>query len=600
MAYPPHKQTRFPRRSWLTLVLLVLSAVLFSEFSLSLSGWNDVEWNGSAPLFLLNLAPVLLAMLVIWLASGQAWLAVLVTGTLHFLITGGNYFMLQFRNVHLQWADLFRMREGFRMAGQYNVTFTPVMWVWIAFIAGLTVLCALLGRGCPRAVVRLLSLTAAGLALLICFYDLYPDNALYARMAGDRSGSAVDAYTACGVVYPFLHSAGERMDRGYNAAEAQRLMAQYTDGTIPEEKKVNLIGLQMEAYADLSLFDIQGLDPETYAPFHDLMDRCYTGQLITDTFGGGTTETEWAVLTGGSQHDDFKVKTDSVAWYLKGQGYTANGSHPCRDWFYDRKHVNPNLGLDDYLYTDNYYYQFIEKGEDVAYDTIFFPDLQARLDDYFATDDTPLFSFNVTYQGHGPYETAFRYWEGDFCTGPYSTECLNALNNYFWIVHDTGVYLEAFVDHLETLEEPVVLFLYADHMPWMGDGACFYKELGIDLDISGETGFRNYYTTWYAFWANDAAKEALGWDFTGTGPTLSPCFLLDHLFQKMGWTGSDYMQAQRPVADALPVLHTSGWSQEAGGPLTPESNPRIEALRERFDALSRWDRHRYDKEGSLS
>lgn len=591
-----------PRKGWLTLVLLALTAVLYSEFSLALSGWNDVTWGGSLPLFLLNLLPVLLVLLILWLATGQAWLAVLATGVLHFLLTGGNYYKLQFRDSPMEWADLYRIREGFGMAGQYNVTFTPVMWGWIAAIVLLTAVCLLLGRGKPGAVVRLLALTGSGLALLICFYNIYPGNDLYADMAGDHGGTKAEAYAACGVVYPFLHSAGEYMGTSweYNEGEARRLMARYEDAPIPEDRKVNLIGIQMEAIADLSRFDVQGLDPEVYAGFHALMERGYSGTLITDIFGGGTTETEWAVLTGGNRHDDFKVKTDSVAWYLKGQGYTANGSHPCRDWFYDRKHVNPNLGLDDYLFTDNYFYQFIEKDADVAFDEIFFPDLQARIDEYFRTSDAPLFSFNVTYQGHGPYETEFTYWGDDFCTGNYSKACLNALNNYFWIVQDSMTHLTDFVDHLETLEEPVVLFLYADHKPWMGDSAVFYRELGVNLDVTTEEGFRNYYSTWYFFWANDAAKEILGWDFTGRGPDLSPCFLMDHLFQKLGWTGSDYMQAQREVADAVPVLHTSGWNMEAGGALQKEASPRVRSYMVQFQNLSTWDRHRYDKEGSIS
>ena len=120
-----------------------------------------------------------------------------------------------------------------------------------------------------------------------------------------------------------------------------------------------------------------------------------------------------------------------MAWYLKSQGYTANGSHPCRDWFYNRLTVNPNLGLDDYLFTDNYYYQFIQEGEDVAYDDVFFPDLEARLTEYFATNEAPLFSFNVTYQGHGPYDTDRVWGSGDYCTGDYQQTTLNALNNYF-------------------------------------------------------------------------------------------------------------------------------------------------------------------------
>ena len=590
------KINSLPRKSWFTLVLLVLTAILFSEFSLSLDVWGETGWNGSLPLFLLNLLPVLLALLVLWLASGQAWLAVLVVGALHFLITGGNYFLLKLRDTPLMWGDIFRLREGIRMSDQYNVRFTPVMWAWIFTIAGLAVLLLLLGRGNPRALVRLLGLTAAGMTLLICFYNIYPSKELYARMAGDHGGTRTEAYVSCGVVYPFLRSAADYYgwDWEYNKAAAVQIMEQYTDAEIPADKKVNLIGIQLEAFADFSDLGVEGLDPETYTDFHALQEVSYSGRLITDIFGGGTAETEWAVLTGGNIHDDFKVKTDSVAWYLKGQGYTANGAHPCRDWFYDRKHVNPNLGLDDYLFTDNYYYQFIEKGQDVAYDNVFFRDLRERLAAYFSQAHDPLFSFNVTYQGHGPYETAFRYWDDVYCTGPYSEECLNALNNYFWSVHNTASHLKGLVSDLEKLDVPVVLFLYGDHMPWLGDSAGFYKELGINLDLTTEEGFRNYYSTWYLFWANDAAKELLGCELVGEGPDLSPCFLMDHLFQLMGWEGSDYMQAQRPVADAIRVLHTTGWVEETDGELRPEASLKAQSLREQFENLSTWDRHRYD------
>ena len=590
-----------PRRAWLTLVLLVLTAVLFSEFSLALAVWNNVKWAGTALLFLLNLLPVLLALLVLWLAFGQAWLGCLIVGTLHFLMSAGNYFKLQFRDDPLVWADLHRLREGFRMSDQYNVAFTPLMWTWIAAIAVLTLLLLALGRGNPPALVRLLALTGTGVALLACFYNIYPDDDLYGQLSGGRGANKAEAYVTCGVVYPFLHSAGEYMGTNLvlNPAAAQQHMAKFTDGVIPDDRKVNLIGIQLEAFADLSRFGVQDLDPEVYTQFHALQEESYTGTLITDIFGGGTTETEWAVLTGGNIHDDFKFKTDSVAWYLKSQGYTANGSHPCRDWFYDRKHVNPNLGLDDYLFTDNYYYQFIEPGADVAFDVIFYPDLEERLSEYFESTDQPLFSFNVGYQGHGPYETTFRYWDETYCTGPYSEGCLNALNNYFWIVHDTETRLYDFVEYLAQRPEPVVLFLYADHKPWMGNSAVYYRELGVNLDVTTEEGFRNYFSTWYLFWANDAAKEMLDCDFTGQGPDLSPCFLMDHLFQMLGWEGSDYMQAQRQVAEAVPVLHTSGWSEEAGGPLLPEATSQVKRLWEQFQNLSAWDRHRYDSEGTI-
>ena len=286
-------------------------------------------------------------------------------------------------------------------------------------------------------------------------------------------------------------------------------------------------------------------------------------------------------------------KRQSVAWYLKSQGYTANGSHPCRDWFYDRKHVNPNLGLDDYLFTDNYYYQFIEEGEDVAYDEVFFPDLQQRLTEYFNTNDAPLFSFNVTYQGHGPYNMERTYWGDSYCTGDYSQSTLNALNNYFYLVQDSSAYMKSFTQYLDSLDEPVVLLLYGDHKPWMGNHGVIYEGMGISLDTTTEEGFRNYYSTWYMIWGNQAAKDLLGQDFQGQGPDLSPCFLMNEVFELIGWEGSAYMQAQRETAHTLPVLHTTGWAEE-NGVLTPTPSPAAQARMEEFQNLSTYDRTRFE------
>ncbi|MFR6378731.1 MAG: hypothetical protein ACLUNZ_01750 [Evtepia sp.] len=50
-----------------------------------------------------------------------------MTGTLIFLLTGANYFKVMFRDDPMVWSDLFRIREGFQMSGQYDVKLTPLM-----------------------------------------------------------------------------------------------------------------------------------------------------------------------------------------------------------------------------------------------------------------------------------------------------------------------------------------------------------------------------------------------------------------------------------------------------------------------------------------
>lgn len=589
-AEKPEKPAKL-RSPLLSFLLLTAVGVGFSAFSLALSGWEGVSWGGNPELFLWNTLPVVLVLWLLWLATGLSWLSCLVTGTVVFLLTGGNYFKFLFRSEPMLWEDLYHIREGLGMSEQYHVALTPLMIGWIVAIVACTVVLFFLGKGRPKVVPRLIALAAVAAVGAGSFYLVYLDDARYAALAGDHAQADASAYAATGMVYPFLHSAGTFWEAyaAYDAAGAEEILSQYQDGVIPQEKKVSLISIQLEAFADLSLYDIDGLSPDVYRDFHALQAESYSGTLITDIFAGSTTETEWAVLTGGNRHGDFAYDTNSVAWYLKSQGYTANGSHPCRDWFYDRLHVNPNLGLDDYLYTDNYYEQFIAEGEDVAYDDVYFPDLEQRLGEYFAASDDPLFSFNVTYQGHGPYNTEYTYWGSSYCTGDYADATSNALNNYFYVIQNTSGHVKHLAEYLDTLDEPVVLLLYGDHKPWMGNHGSMYAELGINLDTTTEEGFRNYYSTWYLVWGNQAAKDLLGEDFQGQGPDLSPCFLMNEVFELLGWEGSAYMQAQRETAHTLPVLHTKGWVEE-NGVLTATPSAEAQARVEEFQNLSAYDR----------
>lgn len=579
------------RSPWLTLLLLLGTGLVYSGLSLCLSDLQGVSWGGDPLLFALNTLPVLLCLGLLWLAFGWAWLASLLTGAALFGLTLGNYFKICFRGDPLKWADLTLLQEASRMAGEYQLEFVPLMYLFAGAILVCTVLLAVWGRGRPGATVRLLSLTAVGVVSLVCFYDVYPDDGLYHDMAGDYAMDENKAYISCGMLYPFLHSYGDYVgfSNGYSAQQAQDILAQYEDAPIPEDRKVSLVTIQLEANSDFSQFDIEGISPDVYRGFHQVLEESYSGTLVTDIFAGGTTETEWAVLTGGNYHDDFSHKTDSVAWYMKGQGYTANGGHPCNDWFYDRLHVNPNLGLDDYLFTENYYYQFVAEGENVAYDDVFFPDLEQRISDHFAASSDPLFSFNVTYQGHGPYNLEYTYWGSSYCTGDYPDHISNALNHYLYLMQDTSDRLLHLTEYLNGLDEPVVLVLYGDHKPWMGVGGSIYEELGINMDLNTEEGFLNYYSTWYAIWGNQAAKETLDQDFLGQGPDLSPCFLMNEVFRLCGWEGSAYMQAQREVAEALPVMHTTGWVKE-NGVYTTEPSQAAEDLIRQFQDVSIYDR----------
>ena len=79
----------------------------------------------------------------------------------------------------------------------------------------------------------------------------------------------------------------------------------------------------------------------------------------------------------------------------------------------------------------------------------------------------------------------------------------------------------------------------------------YFSEQSEDLD-------RLQYTVVFLLWANDPAKEVLGNDFEGQGPTISPCYLMNVLFEQCNWEGPAYMQIMDEMRSVFPVVSTSG------------------------------------------
>ena len=298
---------------------------------------------------------------------------------------------------------------------------------------------------------------------------------------------------------------------------------------------------------------------------HQIEAESWCGDLVTNIFAGGTIDTERCFLTGYYQLKNFRKDTNSYVWYLRNQGYLTAGSHPSFNWFYNRRNIMPWLGFQEYLFVENHYGE-MTNGE-IGYDDVMLPDVLKQYREKSAAGQ-PVFDFHITYQGHGPYNTDKLEWEEAWDPAGFyediSPYAYNVMNNYLGSVRDTGDRLLELLNALREDEIPVVVVLFGDHNPWLGDNASVYEELGINLDIHTQDGFYNYYSTRYVMWANDAAKETLQNEFVGEGPRISPNYLMNELFNQLGWTGPAYMQLTEEVRQTLPVLNSNGFYVENG------------------------------------
>lgn len=176
----------------------------------------------------------------------------------------------------------------------------------------------------------------------------------------------------------------------------------------------------------------------------------------------------------------------------------------------------------------------------------------------------PYFSFNVTYQNHGPYSseklTDVEYVKNKGYTGGN----YNILNNYISGINSTTGEIKKLVDYFRAEKEPVVVILFGDHNPWLGDNNSVYKELGINFDLGTEGGFYNYYETPYVIWGNDSAKKVLGNEFKGKGPSIGPYFLMNEFFKLAGYEGNEFMKLSNELKASMDIVHYTGRYYEAG------------------------------------
>jgi len=534
-------------------------------YAIGLYSW-DIFWSYFRhPLILaLNVLPVTALCLLLYCLYGRALPAYATTAVIVLGFTLGDFYLLKFRDDPLMFQDVLNLKEALAISAKQNYDLTPdarMVFGLLCVVAG-GVFLALFARGrmeipFPRRGAWALLPAAALVGLyLLCanrtIYDTKTDN-----FDAINRWSSTQVYLSKGFVYPFLHSAtADRMEKpeGYRAADAKALLGQYGDTDIPMGKRASVVTIQLEAFADFSDSGVEGVDWEkAYEAWHGITAESRHGRLIDNIFAGGTVNTERAFLTGFAELSNFRKPANSYAWYFGDQGYTVLGSHPSYAWFYNRENVNQYLGIPTYYYLEN---RYMELSGGISEDHDLLPDI-FQLWQEAAAEGAPVFSFNVTYQGHGPYDTEKNAWDGvAYTDGRYSAETTNIVDNYLASLQDTAEHLRAMLDRFAAVKEPVVVVIYGDHRPWLGNGGSAYHELGVDLDISGDAGLYNKYATDYVVWANDAAKRATGNAFTGRGPDLSPNFLMNEVFSLCGWTGNAYMQATDAIRETLPVVTT--------------------------------------------
>lgn len=519
-------------------------------------------------LFLLNILPILLLTALLFFIFGRCWAAILGSGVIIVALSFINHIKLSLRSDPLLATDIHYVSEAANISSGYNIMLNRYMMTVLLALLLATVFSLLFLRWKPNKRLRLIGAAFVLLLSAVSYGALYRSETIYAKtenlMPEMSVWSDTDQYVSRGFLYPLLHSMDELSDNrpaGYSKKESAAYAAELGNSDIPSEKQASVIAVMLEAYNDFSKFEGLDFTADPYAYLHELQQESAHGELVTNIFAGNTIDTERAFLTGATSLVEYRAPVDSLARYFSAQGYDSSFCHPYHEWFYNRRNVADYMGFARSHFYEDRYYDHNDYG--AMNDTHLFPDLITQLE-AAQSEGRPFFNFTVTYQNHGPYSTnSLLYDETYVSREGLSDEAWHILNNYLAGVAASGEALRTLVDSLRAQEEPVVLVVFGDHNPWLGDNGWVFDQLGVSF--TGDEGFYNYYSTPWLIWANDAAREAAGDSYvTGEQGSFSPCFLQMELFDLMGWEGSGSVKALRALYAHTDLVHANGIARENG------------------------------------
>lgn len=510
-------------------------------------------------LMMMNFIPIFFFFALLFLIFNKLWISFFITSSIFLLMSIVNKYKLIFRDEPFTFIDIKLITESLDMAKKYEIGLTSTM---IIMIIGLLIITLLIRRYIKYRINsnrnRLLLIATLLIVGLIVSKGFYFNEDIYKRIGNKdliNIWSESQQFQTKGFVYPFTYSISTSKDRvleDYDEVRAIELLEEKEYSNIPEDKKINIISIMLESYNDFSKFPGVELNVDIFENFHKIEEDSCSGRLVTNVFGGGTVNTEWSYLTGYNSHPPYIRDRNSFVWYFNEQGYKTEYFHPNFGWFYNRKNINEYLGFQKFDYYENKY-EAVQ--DEMLEDDVFFDYIINGYEES-KKEGIPYFNFSLTYQNHGPYSNQ-RLSDVEYLKykKEYDEATYNIINNYFEGINKTDKALKKLIEYFKAEDEPVIIVLFGDHNPWLGDEAVGYDLLGIDIDLSTREGFLNYYQTPYLYWANEEAKDILNKDFLGEGETISPNFLMVQLFQYIGYAGDEYMQYIMDVKDVFTVNH---------------------------------------------
>ena len=528
---------------------------------------------------LLNIWPAILLIFLLYFIFNRVWFSFALTALATLLLSLANWFKLAARTDPFMPSDLRTAGDLFSFLPRSFSEVGVEVWVCLGLCLIAGILAALLVRSrIVSSKLRFCGLFAVICLIIFSYFTLYTNDSIYASAAEPTApGEETLAYVSRGCQYPFLHSANTSSvsaPAGYDRYKTLAAFSRYVTEDIPADDKVSVVFVMLESFSDLSELDCLDMTIDVYRPLHMLQKDSVRGSLVSDVFAEETAITEREVLTGNLDGAPYRSDASSYARFFNRQGYATEyyADSPAR--LYNRANVAEYLGFAESGFNENG-----GAGSNAA----FFDGVRTRFEQHVSSG-TPYFGFSVGRVAASP-----RDGRTFIAPGTMTEEQLDAINGYLGGVETTVLEIADLADWFDTREEPVVLVVFGDRLPDLGEEV--YAAMGANVSPEKADGFLKRYSVPYVIHANRAAKYVLNVGFSGEAETISPCFLMGELFRQTGWGGTAYMKVAGELTDRVSVIHPTARFIEDGevvAELSDEAAQKL-ALFKYVSFMRRWD-----------
>ncbi|MEA5084725.1 MAG: LTA synthase family protein [Lachnospiraceae bacterium] len=563
-------------------------------------------------LFFLNYIPVFLLMALILFISNNALFSTVSSGGFFILMAIANSEKVRLRQDPLFPTDLSLFTELVGIAKNFSLKIILLYLFIIVFILFIVTLAFVFFKSPKLSVpVRIAGISGIIIIGAISNNFLYKSVDLYNVFAVDGNQYfEVNQYGSKGFIYSFCHkfnSMHVKAPDGYNSTYYSALEKDFNSSAseYADKKLPHIIMVMGEAFSDLS--NNPNFDFSNYGnPLGNWNEIAQTknsvsGHIIVPNYGGGTSDTEFDVLTAyptryidnaSNSYSLIRKDIDSMPKRLRSIGYNTLAIHPGYPWFYNRANVYSYMGFESFISLESFQGSEKYRGGYIA-DKYASDSIIENFEQHIAISDSPLFEFCVTIENHGPYDEKYNEVEKTFDTDVSLTKNEETLlNSYFMGIKDADKEIKRLTDYFEASDEPVVFMYFGDHLPGFSNGMDFFDILDYDIDANGtmEELF-NVYKTPFMIWQNSASKELV--DISKTVDTLnlpknhtiSSNYLGSTMLELIGVNGiSPIFDYSNELRAELPIITNSGFMTASGDYITQVNDE----LTEKCAVLKGW------------